>query len=629
VPPRSLPYLPRMVDSSQAEGPAGGLSVAPSLSATLEAARLPPEPPPIDRRVVVVTGLAIVLGIAAGFVAQLLVALINFCTNLSFFGRLSTAPASPADSHVGLWVIGIPVIGGIVVGLMARYGSEGIRGHGIPEAMERVLTAESRVPKRLTFLKPLSAAVAIGTGGPFGAEGPIIATGGALGSLIGQVLRTTAAERKTLLSAGAAAGMAATFGAPVSAVLLAVELLLFELRPRSLIPVALASAAAASVRFAFSGAKPFFALELSGAPTGGALAAYCALGVLLGFAAIGATRFVFAVENAFEKIPIHWMWWPALGGIAVGTIGLFAPLTLGVGYSNIDGMLSGTFAVKALAVLTVLKLVSWAIALGSGTSGGTLAPLFTVGGGLGGLAGYACAAAFPSLHVDPRVAALVGMAAIFAGASHAFLASVVFAFEATRQPLGLLPLLLGCASAYLVSLLFMRTSIMTEKIERRGVRVVTEYAADLLDRVLVRDQMQRDVLSLRASEPLTDARTRLMSDPRHQGFPVLDDAGRLVGVVMRREVMEDASGALRVGDLVRKSAAVVFEDTSLRTAADHMLRENVGRLPVVRRDAPRTLVGFLTRSDILAAHHQRLGETHPMPGIPLRPGAFFESRKRV
>ncbi|HEY6910121.1 MAG TPA: chloride channel protein [Myxococcales bacterium] len=615
-----------MNETPQAEGPAGGLAVAPSLSPTLDSARVPTERPPIDQRVVVITALSVALGIASGFVAQILVNLINFVTNLSFFGRASSAPAAPADSHLGLWLIAIPVIGGIIVGLMARYGSEGIRGHGIPEAMEKVLTSESRVPMRLTFLKPLSAAVAIGTGGPFGAEGPIIATGGALGSLIGQVLRTSSTERKTLLSAGAAAGMAATFGAPVSAVLLAVELLLFELRARSLIPVALAAAAAASVRFAFVGSKPFFALELAGTPTGEALAVYCAMGILLGFAAIVATRFVFAVENAFEKLPIHWMWWPALGGIAVGVIGIFAPLTLGVGYSNIDGMLSGTFTVKALAVLTLFKLVSWAIALGSGTSGGTLAPLFTVGGGLGGLAGYACAAAFPSLHVDPRIAALVGMAAIFAGASHAFLASVVFAFEATRQPVGLLPLLLGCASAYLVSLLFMRTSIMTEKIERRGIRVVQEYVADFLDRVLVKDQMRREVISLRASEPLADARARLAADPRHQGFPVVDDAGRLRGVVMRREIMDDKSGALRVGDLVRRPAAVVFEDNSLRAAADHMLHENVGRMPVVRRDAPQHMVGFLTRSDILAAHHRRLGEVHPKAGIGFA-GPRFLRRK--
>jgi CIC family chloride channel protein len=592
------------------------IPVAPSLEPALEAARVPGESRGTDPRLVYISALAVGLGVVAGLVAQALVHLIDLVTNLSFYGRFSFAPAAPLGNHLGAWVIAVPVVGGVLVGLLARYGSAAIRGHGIPEAMERVLTAESRVPMRLTFLKPFSAAIAIGTGGPFGAEGPIIATGGALGSLIGQLLHISAAERKTLLSAGAAAGMAATFGSPVSAVLLAVELLLFELRASSLIPVALAAATAASVRFAFAGATPFFHLEISGPPGGAALAVYALLGLLIGLASVASTRLVFAVEDAFEKLPIHWMWWPALGGVAVGVIGLYAPSTLGVGYVNIDHLLQGDLAFQALLALTLLKFLSWAIALGSGTSGGTLAPLFTVGGGLGALAGLACAAFLPSLGVDPRIAALVGMAAIFAGASHAFLASVVFAFEATRQPLGLLPLLLGCAGSYLVSLLLMRNSIMTEKIERRGVRVIRDYAPDFLDRVLVREQMQTTVSSLRGSQSVQEARAVLAADPRHQGFPVVDDAGALLGVVMRREVLEASAG--QVAGLLRRPPSVVFEDSSLREAADHMLRENVGRLPVVRRDQPRTLVGFLTRSDVLAAHVRRLGELNVKPGLARR-----------
>jgi H+/Cl- antiporter ClcA len=604
------------------------LPVAPSLRPAIEAAHFPEEHRAIDRRVVLTVVLSILIGITAGFAARWLVDLINFVTSLAFHGSWSTAPTSPLGHGLGAWVIAVPILGGVVVGLMARFGSEGIRGHGIPEAMERVLTSESRVPIRLTFLKPLSAAIAIGTGGPFGAEGPIIATGGALGSLIGQVIRTSSAERKTLLSAGAAAGMAATFGSPVSAVLLAVELLLFELRASSLIPVALAAAAAASVRFAFSGPEPFFSLTVMGPPKGAALAAYGVLGLIAGVAAIGCTRAVFAVESAFERLPIHWMWWPAIGGIAVGVIGYFSPATLGVGYHNIDHMLRGDLALQALLALTVLKLISWMIALGSGTSGGTLAPLFTVGGGLGGLFALACAAFAPALHVEPGVAALVGMAAIFAGASHAFLASVVFAFEATRQPLGLLPLLLGCGSSYLVSLMLMRTSIMTEKIERHGVRVVHEYTADFLDRQLVRDQMRTEVMAIPASEPIDEARQRLADDPRHRGFPVLDDGGDLVGVILRREINDAGPEVRRVGDLIKRPPSVAYDDSSLREAADHMLRENVGRLPVVTRDDPKKLVGYLARSDILAAHRRRLGEVHVQnPGIALH-GTGLLSRRR-
>jgi CIC family chloride channel protein len=341
----------------------------------------------------------------------------------------------------------------------------------------------------------------------------------------------------------------------VSAVLLAVELLLFELRPRSLIPVALAAAAATAVRIGFAGIAPAFAMPNIVQPSESALAAYVVLGALVGVAAVGVTKIVYAVEDAFDHLPIHWMWWPALGAIAVGVCGFFAPHTLGVGYDNIDRILEGEIAGPALLALGTLKFVSWSISLGSGTSGGTLAPLFTIGGGLGAMLGEAAAHAFPHLGIDPRIAALVGMAAMFAGASRALLASVVFAFETTRQPIGLLP------------------------------------APGRLHRLV---------------PPLLPDDAEL-----HQGFPVVDGAGDLVGVVTRRDLLDPRhAGAARVRDLLSRPVAVVFEDSSLREAADHMLREGVGRLPVVARAAPRKPLGILTRSDLLAAHQRRLEETH-------------------
>jgi chloride channel protein, CIC family len=589
-----------------------GIPVAPSMASALETARVPLERALVDRRVVFVTVLAVLLALAAGVVAQVLTRLIWLVTNLAFYGRASAAYASPAGNHLGRWVVVVPVLGGIVVGLLARYGSAAIRGHGIPEAMEQVLLNRSRIPARITLLKPLSAAVAIGTGGPFGAEGPIIATGGALGSLVGQVLRTTAAERKTLLAAGAAAGMAATFGSPVSAVLLAVELLLFELRPRSLIPVAFAAATATGVRIAFAGSAPAFSMPNLVQPHGTALATYVVLGALIGVASVLVTRAVYAVEDAFEHLPVHWMWWPAIGSVAVGVVGYFAPRTLGVGYDNIDHILSGDFTLQAMVVLCSLKFLSWCIALGSGTSGGTLAPLFTIGGGLGGVLAAGAAAAAPHLGIDVRIGALVGMAAMFAGASRALLASVIFAFETTRQPLGLLPLLGGCSAAFLISCLFMRNTIMTEKIARRGVRVPGEYAADFLDQIQAGVAASRPVVSLSADEPLEAVRSRILSRAPgyvHQGFPVIDTSGQLAGVVTRRDLLDPGQpGLRRVGDLVRRPAAVAYEDSTLREAADHMVREDVGRLPVVSREDPRKVVGMLTRSDLLSAHKRRLEE---------------------
>ena len=584
------------------------------MDATLAAAHMPRQFRPLGRRVLWIAGLAMILGAVVALVARALTALIGLVTNLAFHGRWSTDFSSPADNHLGLWVIGVPVLGGLVVGAMARWGSRAIRGHGIPEAMEQVLLNESRIPARMTWLKPVSSAIAIGTGGPFGAEGPIIATGGALGSLVGQFLHVTADERKTLLAAGAAAGMAAVFFAPISSVLLTLELLLFERRARSLIPVALAAVVGTGVRYVLEGNAPMFPMPEIATPTLAAVFAYMVMGLVTGVASVGITRLTYAIEDGFEKLPIHWMWWPAIGGVVVGVVGYVMPATLGVGYSNIAAVVAGQIGLGSMLALCLLKLLSWSVALGSGTSGGTLAPLFTIGGALGGVLGIACVMWLPWLHVDPRVAALVCMAAIFAGASRAFLTSVVFAFETTQQPHGLLPLLGACAMAYLVSGLMMRNTIMTEKIARRGVRVPAEYSADYLERISVGEACSRKVISLRASQRLAAVRGWLEAESavaRHQGFPVLGDEGQLLGVVTRRDLL--AAGLaddVAVGELLRRPPLVVREDHSLRDAADHMVEADVGRLVVVGGEAGQQVVGIITRGDLLAAHARRLREAH-------------------
>jgi chloride channel protein, CIC family len=564
----------------------------------------------LDRRIFVVSALAVLVAFVAGALAQALTGLIGLITNLAFYGRWSTAFVSPAENHLGPWVVLVPVGGALIVGLMARFGSKAIRGHGIPEAMEQVLINQSRIPPRLTFLKPLSAALSIGTGGPFGAEGPIIATGGALGSLVGQLLPTTADERKTLLAAGAAAGMAATFGSPVSAVLLAIELLLFEYRPRSVIPVALASATATGVRIAFVGGAAAFPVRELAQPGGRALAAYVVLGALMGAASILVTRILYRLEDGFERLPIHWMWWPAIGAVVVGIVGYIAPHTLGVGYDNIDRILSGDLVGQAALVLCLLKLLSWSVGLASGTSGGTMAPLFTIGGALGSVLGGLGILLFPGLGLDVRIAALVGMAAMFAGASHALLASVVFVFETTRQPIGLLPLLGGCTASYLVSTLWMRNSIMTERMARRGVRVPSELGVDFLGQLLVRECASAPVVVLRSSQTLDEVRAKLAGhapEMAHQGFPVVDAGGAVLGVLTRRDLLDpEKGGALALSEILHRQLAVVYEDSSLREAADHMLSEGVGRLPVVSRAEPDKVIGILTRSDILGAHQRRL-----------------------
>ncbi|HEU5080363.1 MAG TPA: chloride channel protein [Opitutaceae bacterium] len=557
---------------------------------------------------------AIVLGVLSGLVAPALTHLIGLVTNLSFYGRFSSAFVSPAGNHLGLWVILVPAAGGIIVGLMARFGSRAIRGHGIPEAMEQVLENNSRIPARITFLKPISAAISIGTGGPFGAEGPIIATGGALGSVIGQALSTTAAERKTLLAAGAAAGMAAIFGSPISAVLLAVELLLFEYRARSIVPVALASMVAAGMRVHFEGAEVIFPMP-DVAPAGlAALGLYTVLGVILGIAAVGVTRIVYWIEDQFDHLPIHWMWWPAIGGLAVGLVGYFAPRTLGVGYDNISDVISNHLPLKTVAFLCGMKFISWSISLSSGTSGGTLAPLLTIGGGAGALVGAVLLHVAPNCGVDIRVAALVGMAAMFAGASRALLASVVFAFETTLQPNGLLPILAGSTVAFFVARMLMENSIMTEKIARRGLRIPQDYDADAFSHTAIEDIMDRNVKTLSAQSTVAHLADLIASHDasisNHQAWPLVDAAGRLTGMITRRDVMRaiERSGGREDTLLEAGSspAIVAFPDETVADAVNRMLAKGVGRLPIVDRADHGKLVGYVGRTSLLSTRLRSL-----------------------
>jgi len=440
---------------------------------------------PVNKRVFYLSLQAIFNAIIIGFIAKLLVYLIDGITNLCFYGKFSFAPASPAQNHLGWAVVFVPIAGGIIVGLMARFGSRSITGHGIPEAMEKIIVDDSRIPPAITFLKPLSAAISIGTGGPFGAEGPIIATGGAFGSFTGQLMHISAAERKIILAAGACAGMAAIFGTPLAAVMLAIELLLFEFSPRSIIPVATGCITGAGMHIFLFGSQPVFAMPPIIPVSDTGLLVYIFFGLIIGVIASGISKSVYVIEDLFEKLPTHWMWFPAFGAIAIGVTGYFAPDTMGVGYENIRHLLNGELPLSILLSLSILKYISWSVSLGSGTSGGTLAPLFTIGGAAGALLAISVHKFFPALPVSITLAALVGMASMFAGASRALLTSILFALETTGQSGALLPLLGACIAAYFVSFFLMEGSIMTEKIKRRGIHAPDAFQPDVLQSVPV------------------------------------------------------------------------------------------------------------------------------------------------
>ena len=558
-------------------------------------------------RLLLIGGFAIIVGVVSAFVAEALLALIGLFTNLFFFQRVSTELVTPDAAHLGPWVILIPVIGALIIGVMARYGSDRIRGHGIPEAIEAILINGSRVDPKVALLKPLSSAISIGSGGPFGAEGPIIMTGGAIGSLIAQFLHLTSAERKTLLVAGAAAGMSATFGAPMASVLLAVELLLFEWKPRSVIPVALASVTAAVMRRYIIAVGPLFPVAAHPSFIGPTGVLGCVLaGLLAGGLSVLLTQAVYASEDAFEHLPIHWMWWPAIGGLVIGIGGWLFPPALGVGYDVIGQLLqSEDVGSRLILGILVVKSIIWAVSLGSGTSGGVLAPLLMMGGALGGVEAWFLPAEGAGFWP------LVSMGAVLGGTMRSPFTAVVFAVELTHDVNMLLPLLVAATIAHGFTVLVMKRSILTEKIARRGYHVSREYSIDPLEILFVREVMRTSVVALPAGAPYSVVHDALRDQGRRRQrlYPVVDEEKALVGVVTRGGLRSftappGAHSDETLASRVKTKATVAFPDESLRMIVYRMAETGLTELPVV--DRQRRLVGMIGLAELLKARSLNL-----------------------
>ena len=582
-------------------------------------------------RVVPISLLAVFIGAICAFVALALLRLIGLFTNLFYFGRWSAAMVSPAGNHLGVFSVPVPVAGALIIGLMARYGSERIRGHGIPEAIEAILINGSKVQPKVAILKPLSSAISIGSGGPFGAEGPIIMTGGAVGSMIAQLFHLTSAERKTLLVAGAAGGMSATFASPVAAVLLAVELLLFEWKPRSLIPVALASAVAAVLRRYILGLGPLFPVPEHPLFIGPkALLACVLVGILAGALSALLTLSVYAAEDAFLKLKFHWMWWPAIGGLAIGLGGLIFPQALGVGYDTIGSLLEGSVTTKVILGVLLVKWFIWAVSLGSGTSGGVLAPLLMMGGALGGIEAL----------VLPDVGAgfwpLISMGAILAGTMRSPLTGIVFAFELTHDPNVFLPLLVAGIMAHAFTVLTLKRSILTEKVARRGFHLSREYAVDPLELIYVREVMRTNIVVLPAERTLGEILPSLRNNHRQQQRLVLvvDHHGKLAGVATRGDLFarleKDKDHAMRqpLLELITITPTLAYPGETLRTVVYRMAESGLTRMPVVEHDSGK-LVGLVALDDLLKARTRHLEEEQrrdrPLHLRYLLPGASDRS----
>lgn len=570
--------------------------------------------------------LALIIGALGAGISLALLDMIGFVTNLVYYQRISVRLVSPDANTLGLLAVVIPVGGGLIVGLMARFGSEQIRGHGIPEAMERILINGSKVQPRLAVLKPISSAISIGTGGPFGAEGPIILTGGAVGSIVGQLFRLTAAQRRALLVAGAAAGMSAVFGTPVAATLFGVELLAFEFKPRSMVLIGLASAMADGLRMVMAShglvsPQPLFPVPAHAALAGLALLGAAAVGVATGLAAWLLTQAVYRAEDLFTKLSghLHWMWWPIIGGLVIGVGGLVDPRALGVGYNTIHAQLLGQLGVSALITLFIVKLVIWATGLGSGTSGGILAPVLMMGACIGGVLGHVLPGA------GPGTWALIGLAGALGGVMRSPFTAIVFAFELTHDVNSLLALLVAATVAHLVSVLVLKRSILTEKVARRGFHVMREYAVDPLEATFVREVMDTDICTTEPGRPLPDLYEALPEgspERRQRLYPVISPAGALIGVVPWSAVLAGRSRRDRqVSHVMLEPAAVAYPDEVLRSVADRMAALGLGALPVVSRPDAGRLEGIITQFNLLQAREKLLvEERHAEKVLALRRG---------
>ncbi len=569
----------------------------------------------VGPRVLIVIAMSVVVGLAGVLAAWALGKLIILASNLAWFGTWSTESHPVSGTPLGPVRIVIPVIGGLIVGLMARFGSEKIRGHGIPEAIEAILIGKSRIQPRVAILKPISSAISIGSGGPFGAEGPIIMTGGALGSLFAQLFHLTSNERKTLLVAGAAAGMTGVFGTPIAAILLAVELLLFEWRPRSFLPVAMAVLTAASFRPLLFAAPPLFPFAGDAQVSLAAAGSWLAIGLLAGAGSAALTAMVYGCEDFFQRLPIHWVWWPAIGGLVVGLGGMLEPAALGVGYDNLQAMLDGRLALGALGLLLVVKAVIWSIALGSGTSGGVLAPLLIIGGALGALFGHFVAPDHQSMY------ALLGMAAMMGGTMRSPLTAAAFGLELTGNIHALLPLIGACAAAHGFTVLLLKRSILTERIARRGLHLSREYSVDPFEQVRVKDVMIPAVDTLPSSMTVSAAIEFFTTDePRHKSYPVMDAHGKFAGMIARADVlrwtMNGEDALARLADVTRADDILVaVPDELVGNLADRMGQSDVGRVPVIAPDG--RLVGIVSRKDLLKIRAHLRAHEHER-SAPLR-----------
>jgi len=559
-------------------------------------------------RMLVLSLMGIVVGIIGGLVAEALLRTINFISDLCFYGRLSSAYLPPNYAPHHWWFLLLPAAGGLLVGLLIQYFSPEIKGDGIPEAMSVVLTNRSIVKPRVSFFKPLSAAITVGSGGPFGAEGPIIQTGAALGSLISQLIPSSPAERRTLLACGAAAGLAGVFKTPFAGVMIAIELLVFEFRARSFIPIALASASGTLVAMGFRGADPVFPVNTAYHFHPLELPFFIALGILCAALAWLMTRTLYLFEDFFEKLHVWFPVIPAIGGLIVGAIAIFRPEVLGTGYAVIADLLAHPYALPKLISIGFAKLVAFGASLGAGASGGTFAPALMIGGSLGAAYGSAVHMLLPSSSTV-GLYGMVATAALFGSLYRATPSAILFMLEVTGAWNAILPVFLVAVVADLAVHFFMRTTINTERLVRRGTLVPEAYEVDPMKLLRVRDIMNPDIDTVRQDRKVKDF---LPTAVNHEAMPVVDEKEHVIGLVYRHDLL-NASPDATAASLAHRDFPVVYTNDVVHDVARRFLDGNLGRC-IVLDSSSGELVGMVTPFDVLKAKNWELMQETAEPG---------------
>ncbi len=568
----------------------------------------------IKPRFVLLSIYSLIVGLIAGLVAEGVLKLIYLFTNIFFAGHGSLKVDYPDDFHLGLWVILIPAIGGIVAGLAIHFWEPSLKGHGTPEAMEAVLIGHSMLRLRVGILKPTISALAIGTGGPFGAEGPIIQTGAVIGSVVGKLLRLSPYERRILLAGGAAAGLAATFISPFAGVLLAVELLLFEFSARSFIPVAMATVVATAVAIYFRGPGSIFPAPAWALKHIGELWLFALLGVLIGIISVILIRVLFWLEDLFDQFPLKpaAIWAPTAGGLIMGCIGYFFPHTFGTGYDTITAMLNNHFSAAKLLEISGAKFWALVISLGSGTTGGVFAPSLIIGGGFGAAFGSFWHHILPQFTSNPAAYGLAGMGALFAGTSRVPITAVVFMLELSRNPHATLPLIVTCFIADLFTRLFSVDSIMTGKLHKRGLMVFQDYSTPLLVGSQI-GQIVRRQKPVPADLELGAAARQFTPEPG-EVLAVVEADGNLAGIIEAHDFLhQEEDHQLKVRDVVRADYVIAPPEELIPLVAQKMLAKHANNVVVEEQHKP---IGVVRAADLLRLR-QALAEKHLL--TPLKP----------